>query len=248
MNERLESESRIAAPEQVAVGGLLPAAQASVAAEMDGISKEIDDDTKMLISRCMDGTEVPSRPLRPWEQQSFNPTNIQAVLLRSAGFKHHEIASLLGIDKVRVSITCAHPYGLAIIAAMMKQQAGRVIDIKTRLEQSAGEMLEKMMQMAAVETDLKIVQSVTFGLLDRSGYGPTQKIEATAKRSPVLEPSNIARLANALDESKRVDSSVMQHFVQKAPPMDSPNAPGAPNRDSFEFIESDGAHRTGTDP
>jgi hypothetical protein len=249
MEDRLESETRLGEAGASAVGGLSGLPQASVASELEDIGREIDVDTKLLISRCLDGSEPYGCELRPWEQQKFNPRNIQTVLLKAAGFKHHEIASILEINKHTVDITCTHPYGRKIISAMLRQQGGRVIDIKTRLEIHAGNMLEKMMEIAEAETDLKTVAAVTFGLLDRSGHGPQQKIEASnAKRPAITDQSTISRLANALDESQRVSVSVMPHFNQKAPPMDSPNAPGRVNRDSFEAVESEGAHRTGTDP
>jgi len=239
--ERLESESRIEAGEES--GGSSPAL--GVPLEMI----EVNADTKMLISRCLDGTEPYGRPLKDWETDKLSPKAIQAVLMRASGFKANEVARLLDTDDSWVSTICNHPYGKKIIHAMLHTQGSRVLDIKTRLEQHASDIMDRMVQLAKMEVDLNAVSKVGFGLLDRAGYGPKQTIEHESKSGKSLgtDMPTLSRLTAALEESQTVNR-VTKSFVQKPPPADAPSIGTQTAEDRFAEAERSMAvvPRTGT--
>lgn len=193
------------------------------AATEESISPEVRD----LISRCMDGTEPHSREFKPYEPLKFNTQHITMALMRAGGFRVGEIAQVLGTVPSRVSQILWHPYSIQIIRAMMHHQGARVIDIRTRLEEHASEILERMVELTLKEEDLDKVSKVGFGLLDRAGYGTQQKQASPSSAAPSATDSTLARLASALDESKQVDEVIMPTFKSKGPPADAGSRVGS---------------------
>jgi hypothetical protein len=226
MEERLEREERIVqGPDK-----LFQAAQAiAYTEELESVETEsLEPEIKALITRCMEGTEPVDVPLKPWQNQRFNATNVTVVLLRAAGLKGSQIAEMLGQDQARVSVILTHPYGKKILQAMMHRQGARIVDIKTRLEDYAGAILDKMHEEAMKSEDLKIVAAVGFGLLDRAGYGTVQKIQSESRSlSVTASPENISALTDALNGSDRVDRHVMPNFKVKPPPSDGGRSVGS---------------------
>lgn len=216
--ERLEAEtyiSPVSGPD-VAAGVPLPLGDPSE------LLPEISEETKQLISKCLDGTEPTGRELKPWENLKFNAANVNVVLLRAAGFKQGDVAKILEIDPARVSVICTHPYGQKIIQSMLHNQGTRVLDIKIKLAKHAESILDHMVKLALAAEDVDSVAKVGFGLLDRTGHGPTHKIESknvTTTLQTTADSATLNRLSSALEGSKKVDS-VMTTFVQKGPPAD----------------------------
>lgn len=233
MEDRLEPETRIEVESDTrpSTGG---SAQASGHRDLEDAASELSDDTKLLISRCLDGTEPTGRELYAWETQKLSPKAVQAVLLRAAGFKGVEVAKLLGIDAQNVSIFCRHPYGQKILHAMMHTQGARVLDIKSKLEANANVMLDTLMLRAAAEANTEIVAKVTFGLLDRAGYGPKQIIGVERSGGFAADKTSMSRIADALEGSRKIDQHVTPHFQQKPPPLDAPNE--SSQRDPFAEV------------
>lgn len=188
-------------------------------------------EVQALIARCMDGSEpYPAGVERKYyEQQKFNSQNIQVVLLRAAGFKQVEIATMLEINPQRVNVTLNHPYGKKILHALLPQQVTRVIDIRTRMEEQAGQLMDHAFKLAVQSDDLKVVAPVTFGFLDRAGYNPVNKTQAAVgKPQDFIEAASrgeLNRLTSALDESNCVNSEVMPGWVAPRPPEDTASKP-----------------------
>jgi len=187
----------------------------------EAIAESVSDEVRALINRCMDGTEPLERPLRPQEAAKLSPRAIQALFLRVAGFKGKEVAEYMGLTESYVSIMFSHPYSRKIVRAIIGSKAGEVTDIRTRLEYHSALLLERVATMAATEDDIAKVTTVTFGLLDRAGYGAKQKIEVDSRRTSVnmnLDAGTAHRLATALDESVAIEAKVMPSYVPKPPP------------------------------
>lgn len=257
MEDRLESETRLG--ESEVTGAFAPGAPGDSEA-VEGAISEVSPETKLLISRCIDGSEPLDRPLKTWEPEKFSPRAVQACLLRAGGFKGIDIAKLLELEPATVSMFINHPYGKRIIASMLQHQGARVIDIKTKLDKYADALLDETFRLAIAEQDTKVLASVTFGMLDRAGYGPMSKVEHETKESSSLAGNShlLQQISTALSESKAV-ARVTQHVKQKPPPMDAPS-PGAVSRDpDARFSEAERPHsdvvpsaglqtpRTGTD-
>jgi len=233
--DRLEAETHVA-PTPGGEAACVPEFPGDSTEETELLIREVSDETKLLISRCMDGSEPLDRPLKDVEPQKFNTVHVNTVLLRAAGFRQVDIAKILSVDSARISVVCNHPYGKKIIQAMMHQQSGRVLDIKTKLDQHAATILDRMVLLASTAEDLDSVSKVGFGLLDRAGFGPKQTIEATSKNTTtVVDGGMFKQLTRALEESNEVKRVVMPNFVQKAPPPD-----GGTNVDRDPFSEERG--------
>lgn len=182
--------------------------------ELEGIvTDQVDDpETRALIERCMEGTEPYERELKSWEMQRFSPVNVTTILLMSAGFRQKQVAEILGIEQHRVSVTANHPYGRKLLHALMHRQSGRVLDIRTRMETYASDMLDKMYADAMKSADLKTTASIGFAMLDRAGYAPQQNINVKSQSvnvSATTDPATLSRIANALEESNSVDRFIM---------------------------------------
>lgn len=246
MEDRLESEQRVGGTSQEVEqpSGQAPDVQGE---EFDNITKEVSPEVKLLISRCLDGSEPLDRPLKEWEPDKLSTRALQAVLLRAGGFKNKDVARLMDLDPATVSVFVGHPYGKKIIAAMMVHQSVKVLDIKSKLEFYAHEMLDHTFGLAMQDQDLNNVQKVTFSLLDRAGYGPKSTIEHETKESASLANNShlLSRIGDALSESKAVER-VSRGFKQQAPPSDVPT--GTASRDPDARTSGAEEHRSSSPP
>lgn len=233
MEERLVQETQIVEPERlltkheirretaVAQGEFIT----SESVEESSLAPEVQE----LIARCMDGSEPYGRELKSNEAQKFNSIHIQIVMLRVAGFKQNEIAQMLSLGHMTVHITLKHPYGRKIMLALMPGSATRVLDIRTRMEMMASDLMDECFSLAMKSQDLKEVKDVTFGFLDRAGYNPVNKTAGVVGTPrEFADAVSTTRLASALEESNFVDSTVMPSWRPPAPPEDSFSAPSSP--------------------
>lgn len=241
MEDKLEREEQIAqAP---------PTARVELEEIVAG--QQIEPEIQALIARCMEGTEPYERELKPWEMQKFSPMNVTTILLISAGFRQKQAAEILGIEQHRVSVTVNHPYGRKLLHALMHRQSGRVLDIRTRMETFAGDILDKMYKDAMQSEDLKIVSSIGFAMLDRAGYAPTQNIKVDSRSvnvSATTDPATLSRIANALDESNSVDRYIMPTRPKSLAPAEARSigtSEPTPARDEAEVAPSGIGPRAG---
>jgi len=197
-----------------------------------------------LIQRCLEGTEPAE--LRGWEQARFTPGHINIVLMKVAGFKNREIAQALKLTATNVAIVVNHPYGRKIMAALVPESVPRVLDIRTRMEAYASEILDHVVDLALATDDVDKARQVGFGLLDRIGHGPIQKgINAQVPPSALGfdgksegNPHLLGRLASALEESNRLDKELMPTWTPRLPPEEG-SLPGG-----VEFgLDGEDAHR-----
>lgn len=217
MDERLEVEAQIAPPK--ARENL---AQVEVGARdelVDGTdTSNLTTEAKELIERLLAGKEPYGRDLKVGEPEKFSPIHINICTLRAAGFKGAEIAKILDLDASRVSIILRHPYGIKLVGALVPKNSFRVLDIRTRIDEYAGELLDRIYGKAMTEDDTSKVASVTFGLLDRAGYAVKPAASDGRPDKGVFSESTMKRLSRALDESREVDAVVMASWVPKPPP------------------------------
>lgn len=181
---------------------------------------EMPPSVSALIKRCLDGTEPIERPLKYWEQEKFNARHVNVVMLKVAGFKSNEIAQALGYTAPTISWTLNHPYGKKILHALMTARGTRVLDIRTKLDVYADQILDQMLDMTSKSNDLDQVTKVGFGLLDRAGYNATTKVQQVASPQGLSSNGALSRLASALEQSSVVDAHIMPTYVPKPPPED----------------------------
>jgi hypothetical protein len=227
-SQRLERETQIADEESKPVSPMVLAAQEETL-DAIGVSR-LAPDIQALIQRMFDGTEPTGRELKSWEVLKFNPRHVNIVVLRAAGFKGSEIEQITGYERANIYNTLSHPYGKKLVQAMQGQNSARVIDIRTRLEEYAGELLDHTFAMALKSEELEEVTKVTFGLLDRAGHSPRES-KADRPKPEDIRPSEsvMTRLAEAMEGSKSVDSQVMPTWKPRRPPEESfeDEAPGS---------------------
>lgn len=211
--ERLEAEVQLAeSPES-----LSQAVQASNDEEV-GASR-LSPQVQEMIQKMLEGKEAYGRDLKPYEPLKFTPTHINICTLKAAGFKGREIAEMVGLDQARVSIILRHPYGAKLIGAIVPRNSARVLDIRTKMVEYADELLDLTCGLALKEQDLDKVSRVTFGLLDRTGYGPKAPVADGKAGGQGLENAHLlGRIAGALLESRQVNQDIMPGYVQRRPP------------------------------
>lgn len=247
MPERLEAEEQIAstAASAAPVGGTeregLSEAQSDAVGELD---KSLDHSlmpphVQELIKRCLDGSEPIDGPIPALAPKNkFFPHHVNIAVLRAAGFQSSEIAKIVGMSPLLVQHTVKHPYSIKLIAAIVPQNTARVIDIRTRLDKYGGVLLDELFQMALESDDMGEVREVTWGMLDRAGYGV--KKEATAAEKPrdgaIGSESTMKRLAAALDGSNTIKSEIMPQWKPTRPPDEVAEA--ATPAESFEASKS----------
>lgn len=214
-SERLTPEVQISGSPPMA-GDALPSSQAVVPQDtrtLDDVLMNVMQAPELqgLFQRLLNGAEPYSRPLARNEPLKFNPTNISVVLLRAAGLKGKEIADIVGQTQAYVSITLRHPYGQKLLSVLLPMMAAQSLDIKRRAEAYASTMLDKLFDMGLESDDIVAVKGITFGLMDRAGYGAVQRSEV--KHSFNASDASINRMAEALHESSRVDEAYADYTI-----------------------------------
>lgn len=189
------------------------------------IDNRLPQPVKELIQRCLEGTE-PVPELRYWENDKFGPEHVNIALLRASGMKPKEIQQVTGMSYVRISVIINHPYSKKIVAALVPERSVRVLDIRTRMEVFASEMLDKMFEAAMDSDKIEDIQKVGFGLLDRVGHGPINKSVSTSVPPSAFgdgggsggDEKTLGRIATALEESNMLDRELMPNFQSQRPP------------------------------
>lgn len=207
----------------------------------DIAGEDLPEDVKALIKRCMDGTEPKELAVRVQDPKTLSPRHINMCLLRAAGFKAGEIAGVMGLGLPAVANVLRCEYGKKVIRAVMYARGVRVLDIRTKLDEYASDILDQMYDLTVQSQDLETVSRVGFGLLDRAGYAAAGKgssavnVNVNVPGGEASKESSFSRLANALDLSKSVDVSVMPKHTPSRPPdevVQSPSADGAASHQS----------------
>jgi len=218
---RLGSQGHILSNPEAISGGLVSVEEAM---NPESLPKEI----QALIWRCMEGAEPPDRPLEENEVQKFNSNHVNVVLLSVGGARNRVIAQMLGMNQVYIARTLLHPYAVKIRSALLATKSTKVIEMKTRLDEMAEDLAELTYEYAMKSNDLKTIARVTFGMLDRAGYGPTSTVRNEAPAPAAATGNTLARLAQALEASERVDVQVMPGRAPSVPPNESVDAAPTP--------------------
>lgn len=229
MFDKLEPEFRVGPSQSASASSGPLGAQVPLESnrEVQGVVRSAIEDealspeTRDLIERCMLGTEPPGRELKSHEVAKFSAIHVQICLMRSAGFRLNDIATILGVGSQMVYNVSSHPYARKIIFAMMHRQGARVLDIRTKLTEFADILLDETFKLAIEETDLEKQSKVTFALLDRAGFGPRQTVDINKKSSTgSASEHTLSRLADALNESTQADR-IAATFTSKPAPDES---------------------------
>jgi hypothetical protein len=168
------------------------------------------EEIKGLITRCMDGTEPLPRPLHPFEMRKFSPQAVNVVLMKVAGFKTGEIVEMTELHPVSIRSYVKHPYGQKILQALLPKAVVAALDMRTRFKGWAANLAERIYSVGMTTEDENVAARITFGMMDRAGWGPSQEIKHRhgASASLVSSAKSIDRLTAALDASRRVDEIV----------------------------------------
>jgi hypothetical protein len=136
--------------------------------------------------------------------RSWKPRHRLIVAMHLAGFKNIEIASRLNMTKDRVSSILSDPRARAELQTFAPLVAKNLADVHLKMQLVAPEMLDTLIDQVRTSTDERIVQKAAFGLLDRAGYTPLQKISIS--KAPNLDPRVEGRLLDALRETEAIEA------------------------------------------
>ncbi len=217
MSERLESEVQVNSP---VIAEKASVSQRAESEELIGAST-LPQEVQQLIDRMMQGTEPLDRPLRQNEVMKFGPPHINMCMLRATGMKVREVAETGGWGYQHTYQTMMHPYAKKLVRVLTNVTGGKVFDIRERIEEYAGEMLDYTFALAMQETDLKVVKDITFGMLDRAGFAPKGESSGKDQKSSEsmnADQSTLQRLAKAMEGSAMVNREVMPTWTPRRPP------------------------------
>ena len=164
-----------------------------------------------LIERILKGEEPwkPRTDLPPnsYQIQRYTSQHVHMVLLRVAGFRKEEIAEMCRVSRAVVRYTLEHPLSQKLMATMFPQVVDQTLDMRNKLARLSDAMVGRLATIALSTPDEALATKITFGLLDRTGFGPAQKITASVEDKRLSAPAAaVSRLSAALEGSKRVDS------------------------------------------
>ena len=202
----------------------------------DAFEAQLDNpELRALVQKILDGTEPLGGPLHQNMPQKFTPRHINFALSYIAGMKIAQIAEMFGCGYQAVYWTVRHPWTKKLKELIAPQNAVRVIDIRTRMDQYAGDLMDYLFEKTIAEADTEVVAKVTFGLLDRAGYSPVNKTMPVDARTPGALPlqdnqSALSRLARAMEESNRVNNEIMPAWIPPKPPEDGGGSVGTPDQ------------------
>lgn len=213
MIDSLDRETQIAALNRAvapasAASGDEPFDRGAALAPVDQIDQAMLDalanpELKGLLSRLMDGTEPYDRPLHPWEPRRFSVVNINTILMLAAGWRGTEVARSLGLERGRVSTIKNHPYGRKLLRALLPESVKSTLDVRARIKGYASDLLERLYEYGMSTEDPNVVARIGFGMMDRAGYSPVQKVDQRHRHELVLSEKVADRLATAMEHSQR---------------------------------------------
>lgn len=158
-----------------------------------------------LMLDVLQGNIGRGRSLKYWENLKLNPSHVQMLVMKAAGYNNRAIARQFGYTEARVSVIVNHPDAMTVLSRLVSMQAENLLDIKARIQAHSGEALDAV--LTAMRTAEKPIEraAIGFKLLDRAGYGAVQKVDHSVRfEMPAAEAHN---LTAALQESQEVQDA-----------------------------------------
>ena len=139
--------------------------------------------------------------LKYYAPDVFDSRHIQVAKLCAAGMKNHEIATMMGYTKERVSVIRNDPRAQEIIQETRRTITDKIDNVALRLEHLSGEALDKVVDIMRFSDDENAAQRSAFSILDRAGYG---KIDKRLEASAAISPEAAEKLLMASESARHI--------------------------------------------
>ena len=158
-----------------------------------------------MMMEVFQGTVGRGRSLKYWENLRLKPQHIQMIVMKAAGYRNNVIAERFGMTQARVSVILNHPDAMSVLSRLVSFQAENLLDIKARIQAHSGEALDTVLTAMRSAPEWKDRAKIGFSLLDRAGYGATQKSEVVHRLE--LPTHEAQELTLALRESQEIEDA-----------------------------------------
>lgn len=161
-----------------------------------------------LFDMALSGEVPRERPLKQGEPERLSAQHLQWVLMRSMGFRPGQIVELESragreVSLPRVSVILHHPDAEFLLARLVSYRAEASMgSVTQRLAQHAHEMISINLHHARNVKKPELSQKTSMELL-KLHYANEQKAPPE-KQGAELDPAETARLARAIEASKRL--------------------------------------------
>lgn len=150
---------------------------------------------------------------RPYDRDKFTTRQILACDLSLIGKTNNEIAEFMEVEPSTVSIWLGDPRAHQYIAERRRQAMQALPDVMAKLQTLSSEVVNDLDEIRRdVSTKPELKAKIGFGLLDRAGYTPVQKV--LTGRVTDLPANMVERMEETLKESREI----VQQFKFIAPP------------------------------
>lgn len=139
-----------------------------------------------------------AQDLKDYHPDTFSHRHRLVVLMSAAGWKNKDIAQHMGFSQSRVSVILNDPRARGVLREESKKVAEGLDDVRRRLEILSREAVDELEDELHEVEDPRVRQRAAFGILDRAGYGKTEKKEV---RHGTLDEEDSSQIAQALRES-----------------------------------------------
>lgn len=169
---------------------------------------------KMILEKAMDGTLPTFRPLEDGELQKFKPVHVAMALQLAKGGTVSEVAEAHDYSVQTVSLLQHHPYTHTLKLELLAEQADAAADPMLRMKGLAHEMIDTKLEIVRdPETNKSLRDRIASDMLDRGGYGATQKVESESRLTISIPAALAERLTKGLDEIKELSPASYEAFI-----------------------------------
>lgn len=177
---------------------------------MDSVAECVAQAMKKLSKKYNPGDVNGTAYLR-----KLSPQHLQIIVMRASGYRHKEIAAVLGITPISSASVFVNEEVKEIMREVTLTIAEQLGKVKERIEQAAGEALDVVLDVMRDPDETGKVRAATaFKLLEMAGHGAIKKVESTHTLNLDKEASD--RITRALQLSGKVDVAEYAEFVEVA--------------------------------
>lgn len=140
--------------------------------------------------------------------ERLRPRHHEIARLMASGLKDTEIAGVLDVSLPHLHRLRRSPAFQHLLAYYMAQRDREALTIRDRIEQASSLALERVQERLEDEDNpvpLNHLKDITFGLLDRAGFNPTNKI---ASVSATLTANDLQQLKDIRNAAIRAATGV----------------------------------------
>lgn len=164
-----------------------------------------------LFAQVMKGELPRGRALKSWEPDRLDERHLNVIMLRASGMDQGRIAQVTGFTEPWVSIVLNHPDAQTVLAKIIGYAADNVLDLNGRIQATAAEAFDKVVNVMRVTPDEALASRNAFEILKMAGYGPLEKKQVNHQFG--LSDEGAHELAMAMREANSLRSLGYAEFT-----------------------------------